>query len=59
MSFFSRENLPLHVTRETASGYTGAYYAPAWLATIIVAVVICNIIGWGVYGIVELAGKVI
>lgn len=51
--------MPIYVTRKTADGYTGSYTLPGWQALLMVLIITFNIIGWGLYGLVDLIAKVV
>lgn len=49
--------VPVYVTRPTSRGHIGEITVGAWLVIPIVFLTAFNIIGWGIYGLVELIGK--
>lgn len=64
MGLFKNGNLsaaaPFYVTRpHGARKVTGALTMSIWMQLAVVFVIWLNIIGWGIYGLVELVGKVV
>lgn len=57
--YLSNDPVPIYVTRQTAGGYVGSFSLASWQYGLVILVVLMNVLGWGVYGIVELVGKVI
>jgi hypothetical protein len=51
--------IPFYVTRKTAWGDTGSLSVGSWALVPIALLVPLNIIGWSVYGLVELVSKVV
>ncbi len=51
--------IPIYVTRPNATGVIGALWLNPYVALTAILVVVSNIIGWGIYGLVELGSKVI
>jgi hypothetical protein len=51
--------IPFYVTRKTACGDTGSLSVGSWALVPIALLVPLNIIGWSVYGLVELVSKVV
>lgn len=52
-------SIPVYVTRSDNSSLVGSFSVSAWLAVLIQLLVLANMVGWGVYGLVELALKVV
>lgn len=53
------EATPVYVTRQTASGLTGALSLSIWMQLLVIFLVWFNIVGWGIYGLVELVTKIV
>jgi hypothetical protein len=49
---------PIYVTNETAGGMITKYSAPMILNLSVIFLLLVNAFGWGIYGIVELFGKI-
>lgn len=55
-----REQIPIYITRPTGPNKTtGRVSLTAWRVILIRDLITANIIGWGIYGLVELVGKVV
>lgn len=52
-------NMPLYVTRKTANGVTGDFSISPGLGVTIFLLVLLNIVGWSLYGLVELGSKAV
>lgn len=52
-------NLPIYVTRKTAAGNTGDYSLSPGLALTLMLLILANIAGWSIYGLVVLVTKVV
>jgi len=51
------KQMPVYVTRKTADGMQGDLYIAIVWVFLITLIIAANIIGWGIYGILELIGK--
>lgn len=51
--------VPVYVTRKDADGFIGRVTLGAWAIVPPLLLASLNAIGWGVYGLVELASKVV
>jgi hypothetical protein len=55
-----RDQIPIYVTRPFGpKNFTGRVSLPAWRLMLLRELVTLNAVGWGIYGLVELAGKVV
>jgi hypothetical protein len=54
-----RTSIPVYVTRENPDGLVGSWFVTGWMAMVVLYVVALNVIGWGIYGLVTLAQKVV
>lgn len=52
-----RDTYPIHVSRKTADNVVAVYWAPMLYVHLIALLICLNIVGWGVYGLYELAVK--
>lgn len=48
------QGMPIYVTNETASGHIGSFTLNVWLAFTVYMLVLANVIGWSIVGLVEL-----
>lgn len=48
-------NLPVYVTRKTAAGQTGDFSLSPGLAVTIFLLIVLNVLGWSIFGLVALA----
>ena len=51
--------MPVYVTRANADGMIGSFTMSAWMVLLTMLLVWLNVIGWSIYGIVNLIGHVI
>jgi len=51
--------LPVYVTRPTADGRVAFFTVAAGFVVLIEFLLVLNMVGWGVYGLVELFSKVV
>lgn len=51
--------IPLYVTRKDADGETGTWSVSFWVPALAFALTWLNVVGWAVYGLVELISKVV
>lgn len=52
-------NLPVYVTRKSGNGQTGDFSLSPGLAVTLFLLIVLNVAGWSIYGLVELALKVV
>jgi hypothetical protein len=50
---------PIYVSRETSNGAQGSLWLALWVQISLLALAVFNGLGWGVYGLIELASKVL
>lgn len=51
--------IPVHVTRQTADGYTGSLTLSVWMQLLILLLVWLNAVAWGLIGLYEAARVVL
>ena len=52
-------DMPVFATRPTADGTVGAYYLNPYVAFTIFVLIMLNIIGWSIVGLVALLSKLV
>lgn len=54
-----RSIAPVYVTNKTASGLIAKYDMALGFSMLVMFLALINAVGWGIYGVIELVGKVI
>ena len=52
-------NLPVYVTRKTSDGQTGNFSLSPGLAVTLFLLIVLNVGGWSIYGLILLLSKVV
>lgn len=52
-------NIPIYVTRKTGDEVTGQFFVNAWLGLLLLYIFLFNVLGWGIFGLIELFSKVV
>lgn len=52
-------NLPVYVTRKTAAGQTGDFSLSPGLAVSVFLLILLNVVGWSIFGLVALVVKAV
>lgn len=53
------EPMPVYVTRKNSDGLIASYSISIGWSLVAMFLVLFNVIGWGIYGLVELVSKVV